>query len=200
VQKINPTLGASRIRRVYVQSGLSLYQANRKWKVLKERTPLAIPMAKNVEWAIDFMHDRLVNGRPFRTMNLVDEYDRMGLTITTATSITARRVTRELDWVIECHGKPDALRTDNGPEFVSKWFQSWLKSKGIKWSSIDKGKPAQNAIIERFNRTYREDVLDANLFYSLEDVRRKTESFLNEYNRIRPHEALNYSTPCEYRR
>ena len=142
---------------------------------------------------------KLVNGRKFRTMNLVDGYNRMGLVITSDTSITARRVTRELERVIECHGKPKAIRTDNDPEFISKWFQNWLGRMEIKWSSIEKGKPSQNAIIGPFNRTYREDVLDANLFFTLEKVRRRTEGFLNEYNTIRPHEALNYSTPWNFR-
>jgi len=199
VQRRNPEMTISKIRRIYVQSGLSLYQANRKRKIFGKGKPLVIPMAKNEEWALDFMHDQLVNGRNFRTMNLVDEYDRRCLVITSDTSITARRVTRELERVIECYGKPKAIRTDNGPEFISKWFQNWLGSKGIKWSSIEKGKPSQNAIIERFNRTYREDVLDANLFFTLEEVRKKTETFLNEYNTIRPHEALKYSTPWNFR-
>jgi putative transposase len=200
VQRIHPEMKSSKIRRVYVDSGLSLYRPVRKRRVSKKPEPLAVPMAKNEEWAMDFMSDRMVDGRPFRTLNLIDEYDRYCLNITVDTSINARRVTRELERVIESQGKPMAIRTDNGPEFTSKWFQCWLKSAGIKWSAIEKGEPSQNAFIERFNRTLREDVLDANLFFNLSNARRNTESFQREYNTRRPHEALNYMTPCEVRR
>lgn len=200
VQRICPEMKSSRIRRVYVDSGLSLYRPVRKGRISKKPEPLSIPLAKNEEWAMDFMSDRMADGRPFRTLNLIDEYDRYCLNITVDTSITSRRVTRELDRVIESQGKPLAIRTDNGPEFTSKWFQCWLKSAGIKWSAIEKGEPSQNAFIERFNRTLREDVLDANIFLNLSNARRDTESFQHEYNMNRPHEALNYKTPCEVRR
>ena len=90
------------------------------------------------------------------------------------------------------------IRTDNGPEFTSIIFQNWMERKGIEWIRIQKGKPQQNAIVERFNRTYREDVLDANIFFSLDHAREVTHSWIEEYNDDRPHEALNYQTPNEY--
>src|SRR5690606_22871841 len=105
-----------------------------------------------------------------------------------------RKVTAFLDRLIERYGKPKRIRTDNGPEFTSKWFQLWLKQKGIAWSPIQKGSPQQNAIAERFNRTYREDVLDANLFVSLDHARELTEKWQWEYNHVREHESLNYQT------
>lgn len=107
-------------------------------------------------------------------------------------------VIQYLERVIEKHGKPCRIRTDNGPEFRSKAFQKWLSNNSIEWSRIQKGKPQQNAIIERFNRTYREDVLDANLFYTIEHAMQITQNWLQEYNGSRPHEALNYQTPQEY--
>lgn len=100
--------------------------------------------------------------------------------------------------LIDHHGKPMAIRTDNGPKFTSRHFQNWLAEKEIKWVQIQKGKPQQNAVIERFNRTYREDVLDANLFGSLEDVRSITQDWIRYYNQERPHQALDYKTPQSY--
>ncbi len=100
--------------------------------------------------------------------------------------------------MIEKHGKPKGIRTDNGPEFTSGLFQDWLDKNNIEWVKIQKGKPQQNAIIERFNKTYREDVLDANLFFSLQDVKDLTERWIEDYNYERPHEALDFKTPSEY--
>ena len=108
------------------------------------------------------------------------------------------RVSELLEIAIECHGKPASIRTDNGPEFVSKRFQLWLKDMEIKWVNIRKGKPQENCFIERFNRTAREDLFDANIFLSLEDANEKAAEFKDEYNTVRPHESLKNKTPLEY--
>jgi putative transposase len=100
--------------------------------------------------------------------------------------------------MIDTHGKPKRIRTDNGPEFTSKRFQAWLDEKRIKWNPIQNGKPQQNAIVERFNRTYREDVLDAYIFESLQHVQSVTELWIKDYNGCRPHQSLNNLTPLEY--
>lgn len=100
--------------------------------------------------------------------------------------------------IIEKHGKPKRIRTDNGPEFTSNLFQQWLDKNEIERAKIQKGKPQQNAIVERFNRTYREDVLDANLFFTLDQARDLTEQWIEDYNNERPHEALEFKTPAEY--
>ena len=110
----------------------------------------------------------------------------------------SRAVIHFLERMIEKHGKPKGIRTDNGPEFTSSLFQDWLDKNNIEWVKIQKGKPQQNAIIERFNKTYREDVLDANLFFSLQDVKDLTERWIEDYNYERPHEALDFKTPSEY--
>ena len=100
--------------------------------------------------------------------------------------------------MIEKYGKPQKIRTDNGPEFTSKRFQSWLSDQKIKWSKIQKGSPWQNAIVERFNRTYREDILDANWFYNINQAQQITDEWIEDYNNERPHEALDYQTPKQY--
>jgi putative transposase len=90
------------------------------------------------------------------------------------------------------------MRGDNGPELMAKWFKNWLRLRGIQWSAIPKGSPQQNAIVERFNRTYREDVLDANIFFSIDQAQQITDQWLEEYNNDREHEALGYQTPAAY--
>ena len=199
VQKQYPHMGSSKIRRVYVKEGFSLTRKiRRRTKNNNPANPILIPLQRNDEWAIDFMCDVLENGRRFRTLNVIDHFNREGIGITIDLSLPAKKVTAFLDRLIERNEKPRRIRTDNGPEFTSKWFQLWLKQNGIEWSPIQKGSPQQNAIIERFNRTYREDVLDANLFASLDHARELTEKWLWEYNHEREHESLDYRTPIAY--
>ncbi len=113
-------------------------------------------------------------------------------------SMPSKRVIELLEIAIECHGRPAFIRTDNGPEFIAKRFQLWMKKNGIKWANIRKGNPQENCFIERFNRTAREDLFDSNIFLSLEDANEKAVEFKEEYNTIRPHESLNNKTPLEY--
>ena len=113
-------------------------------------------------------------------------------------SIPSQRVIEILEKAIEKHGKPKGIRTDNGPEFTSGLFQSWMDKNNITWVKIQKGKPQQNAIIERFNKTYREDVLDANILPSLEQLKVITDQWIDDYNNERPHQSLNYQTPNQY--
>lgn len=157
-----------------------------------------MPLERNIEWTIDYMSDTLSGGRKFRALNVVDHFNRQCMGITLDYSLPACRLIQALERIIEREGKPVIIRTDNGPEFRSKRFQLWLKQNNIKWSPIQKGKPQQNAIVERFNKTYREDVLDANIFHSMELAREITERWMRDYNYERPHQALNYKTPMTY--
>lgn len=198
VQKKHPYIGASRIRRVYEQEGFTL--AKRLKRRIKDnpKNPIQPCFNANEEWAIDFMSDALADGRKIRTLNVVDHFNRKCMGIEVSRSLPARLVILFLQILIEKHGKPKRIRTDNGPEFRSKLFQLWLQQNGIEWSKIQKGKPQQNAIIERFNRTFREDVLDANIFFSTEQAQEITNKWVNEYNNVRPHQSLNYQTPSTY--
>lgn len=198
VRKSHPEMSASKIRRVYVQHGFSLYKRLKKRRLKNPPNPISVPLTANEEWAMDFMSDALVDGRRFRTLNIIDQFNRKCLGIYVKNSIPARQVIHQLQILIETHGKPKSIRTDNGPEFTSKVFQTWLKKAKIKWSAIEKGKPQQNGIVERFNRTFREDVLDANLFFSLEQAQKLTNDWIKYYNEKRPHQALKYKTPEEY--
>lgn len=198
VQKKHPNIGSSKIRRVYEKEGFSLYRRLKRRLKQQIANPITIPLKANEEWAMDFMSDVLENGKKFRTFNVVDHFDRSCKGIFVAYSLPASRVVEFMEQIIEKYGKPKRIRTDNGPEFRSKRFQLWMKNNDIEWSPIQNGKPQQNAIVERFNKTFREDILDANLFISIEHAQRIANHWVNEYNEDRPHQALGYKTPMEY--
>ena len=136
------------------------------------------------------MHDALYCGRRFRTLNVIDEANRECLTIEIGTSIPSARLIRVLSRLIDCYGAPNAIRLDNGPELVSQMFTEWAAAKSIAIRYIQPGKPNQNAFVERFNRTYRTEVLDAYLFTNLEQIQAITDQWLIDYHEYRPHEAL----------
>lgn len=189
---------SGRIRRIYEQGGFALNKNPKRRRINNPVNPIAVTSRPHQEWAIDFMSDALVNGRKIRTLNMIDHYSRMCLGIVVAHNFPARRVIPHVERMIEKYGKPERIRTDNGPEFISKHFQKWLKDNSIEWSCIPKGRPDQNALIERFNRSYREEILDTNLFYGVEDAQSRTDLWINEYNHEWHHESLNFKTPAEY--
>jgi putative transposase len=188
-----------RVYRVY-----KLLRLNRKRKG-KRRLPSRVkqPLVKqeeiNQSWSMDFMSDSMVGGRRFRTFNLIDDCTREVLAIEIDTSLSSKRIIRTLERVILERGKPSTIRTDNGPEFTSKDLELWAKDNEIQIQFIQPGKPMQNGYIERFNRIYRESILDAYLFFDLDQVRQLTEEWMDEYNNRRPHESLNNLTPNEWK-
>jgi Integrase core domain. len=175
LQRMHPEWKSGRIRRIYEQGGYALSQKLRRRRISNPANPIAITTQVHEEWAIDFMSDALVNGRKIRTLNTIDHYSRMCLAIVVAHHFPARQVIEYLQRMIEKYGKPKRIRTDNGPEFISKLFQKWLKDSGIEWCKIPGGRPDQNSLVERFNRSYREEILDANLFYTIEEAQRRTD-------------------------
>ena len=156
-------------------------------------------MAANDTWSMDFMHDTLMNGRKFRVLNIIDDFNREALRIEPYFSIGSHLVTKILERLTLERGKPKAIRVDNGPEFISSALSEWCLDKGIKLIYIQPGKPMQNGYIERFNRSYREDVLDANLFESIHQARALSDEFMDDYNLHRPHESLGNLSPINYR-
>lgn len=187
-----------RVYRVYCDLKLNLRKKPKKRLPPRDSIPLVQPMCANQTWSLDFMHDVLTNGRCFRTFNILDDFNRQALHIDIAFSMPARRVTDVLDMLIAVQGQPKQIRSDNGCEFTSHHYQNWAKENGIQLLFIQPGKPAQNAYIERFNRTYREDILDAYWFESLNEVTHLTDQWLKDYNYKRPHQALNDKTPMQF--
>lgn len=188
-----------RVYRIYCAMRLNLPRRIKRRVPRRERQPLAVAQQMNQVWAMDFMSDTLYDGRRLRTLNVIDEANRGGLGIEVATSIPTQRVIRVLDQLIQLHGCPQAIRCDNGPEFTSQALAQWCGRRGIEIRFIQPGKPDQNAYVERFNRSYREEILSAYLFDSLVQVQEITDSWLVSYNEQRPHDALGSLPPAMYR-
>jgi len=144
------------------------------------------------------MRDTLYDGRVFRTFNVIDEGNREALRIEIGTSISAIRVVRIMNELIEVYGKPEAIRLDNGPELTAHKFVEWAEKHNISLRYIQPGKPNQNAFIERFNKSYREEILDANLFNTLAEVQDATDEWVDDYNNFRPHESLGRIPPTQF--
>lgn len=187
-----------KVWRVYCQMGLNLPRRTKRRVPQRVPAPLQASRQVNAGWALDFMHDALYDGRRFRTLNVIDEANREALAIEVGTSIPARRLIRTLSRLIEWYGTSGAIRLDNGPEMTSQAFMEWAAAKGIALRFIEPGEPNQNTYIERFNRTYRTEVLDACLFKSIEQVQHITEEWLLEYNERRPHDALGGVPPRQF--
>ncbi len=187
-----------RIRRVYRDLALHLQRKPKKRLPNRTAQTLTVPAQSNQTWSLDFMSDALSDGRTFRTLNIIDDFNREALWIEVDTSLPAERVVRVLEQLLLWRAKPIQIRMDNGPELISQRLEHWAKEHQIGLLHIQPGKPAQNAYIERFNRTYREDVLDAYLFDDLEEVREITQQWLEDYNIIRPHEALRGLSPHQF--
>jgi putative transposase len=187
-----------RIYRVYCEMGLNLHRKPKKRLPGRTAQVLVQPERANQSWSLDFMSDSLSDGRAFRTLNILDDFNREALWIEVDTSLPAERLIRILEILIPWRGSPTQIRMDNGPELISHRLESWAKEHSITLAHIQPGKPAQNAYIERFNRTFREDVLDAYLFSSLEEVRQIVEPWIENYNAIRPHEALEGLSPYQF--
>jgi len=184
-----------RVHRVYCALRLNCTRRTRRRVPRRPRVPLSAPAVLNQTWALDFMRDTLYDGRVFRTLNVLDQGNREGLAIEIGFSLPSRRVLALLEELVALHGAPGALRMDNGPEFLAAIVAAWAEHRGIQLDFIQPGKPAQNAFIERFNQTYRTEVLDANVFNGLAEVRAITADWLVRYNTERPHDSLGRVPP-----
>lgn len=189
-----------RVLRIYRLLGLTMRRKSRKRLPTRIKTPLDQPSAPRETWSMDFMSDSLVTGRRFRIFNIIDDFNRQALCTTPNFSMPAIRVVSYLKQAIEVYGKPLEIRVDNGPEFISKIFIQFCETESIEINYIQPGKPSQNGYVERFNKTFREDVLDAYLFRNLDEVTLQSELFREDYNENHPHKSLGRKSPNEYLR
>jgi len=187
-----------RVHRVYCSLKLNKRRKGKKRLPTRCPSPLVVPEAMNECWSADFMSDALWDGRRYRTFNVVDDFNREILAIEVDFNLPAARVVRTLERIAAVRGYPLKLRLDNGPELVSIALAEWAEAHGVTLEFIKPGKPMQNGFIERFNRSYRQAVLDMYVFQTLNEVREQTEKWIKEYNEERPHESLRDLTPREF--
>ncbi len=196
------TLGHSwnhkRIYHVYRQLGLNHPRRTKRRLPVRPSIPVFVPEGPSEVWSADFMSDALYHGTRFRTFNILDGFNREVLAIEVDTSLRTERVIRVLDRLKTDRELPHMIRVDNGPEFLSQQLHEWGKANRVLIYHIHPGRPTQNAVIERFNRTYRNEVLNLYLFQSLEQVREITAHWMTIYNEQRPHVSLQGAAPCTY--
>jgi len=187
-----------RVYRVYCTLKLNMRRKGKKRLPNRYPVPLSVPADMNQCWSIDFMCDSLFCGRRFRTFNVVDDYNREALAIEVDLSLPSVRVVRVLERIVAWRGYPTKIRMDNGPEFISATLAEWADEHDVQLEFIKPGKPTQNSYVERFNRTYRTEVLNMYAFRRLSEVREITDNWIREYNEERPHDSLGNLTPREY--
>lgn len=187
-----------RVYRIYKSMKLNLRNKRKKRPPTRVKEPLLRPIYPNVTWSMDFMHGTLENGKSVRSLNIIDDFNREILSISIDTSLPSARVISVLEQLVEWRGKPDKIRVDNGPEFIAEKLKIWCRTKEIELFFIQPGKPTQNSLVERFNRTFRSEFLDVYLFESIKEMRNHAEVWMWMYNNERPHSALQYLTPRDF--
>ena len=198
IRKEGHSWGRSRVLRVYREMGLVRRQKRRRRLPDAERKPLEAPTQINEVWSMDFMSDSLEDGRRFRVLNVIDDCNRECLLSEGSISYPAPRVTRTLEKIGQQRGYPKYIRTDNGPEFIAKEYKAWAEARNIQLVYATPGRPMENGYVERFNRTFREDVLDAYIFESLSQFNILAEKWSEDYNNHHPHQSLGDKSPREY--
>jgi len=187
-----------KVERLWREEGLQIPQRHRKRKRLYHKDSSVIrlrPRYQNHIWSIDFVHDKLANGRPYKMLTVLDEYTREALCVAVKSRMGKAEKLKKLKKLILKHGRTEFIRSDNGPEFIAENFHTWLTRIEIKPIRIYPGSPWENGYNERFNGTLRREVLNAKWFTSIRQARVVIDSWLKQYNHIRPHQALNMRPP-----
>ena len=189
-----------KLYRLYREEGLSVRRRRGRKRARGSRTPMPVPLRPNDRWSMDFVADTFGASRRLRILAINDDACRENLCLVGDTSISGVRVARELDTLVRLYGKPACIVSDNGTEFTSRAILKWASENRVEWHYIDPGKPQQNAFIESFNGSLRDELLNEELFDSLADARRKLAVWRYDYNNVRPHSSLGNRTPAEARR
>lgn len=192
------TVNHKKVERLYRQEGLSLRIRKRKKRAAMVRVPLPKPERAGQVYAMDFVHDRLANGRRIKCLTIVDPLAKESPAIEVDHSIPGLRVCRVLDWIFADRLLPETIIVDNGPEFSGKALDEWAYRHGVKLHFIEPGKPIQNAFCESFNGKFRDECLNEHWFTTLQEAKDLIEAWRKEYNDERPHSSLEGRTPSEY--
>jgi len=187
-----------RVLRVYRELKLQMRRKRKRRLPSRIKEPLIQPEALNHTWSMDFMHDVLESGRKVRVLNIIDDFNREALAVEAGYSHNSHSVIEQLEIIMITRDKPRRIRVDNGPEFISQRLREWCDQKEITLTFIQPGKPTQNAYIERFNRFYREDILDAYIFESIDELRVLSRNWQDDYNQNHPHKSLGGMTPDQF--
>jgi putative transposase len=190
--------GVNRIYRLYREEGLAVRRRRARRRAVGTRAPILIEAKVNARWSLDFVHDQFACGRRFRILNVVDDVTRECLAAVPDTSISGKRVARELTALIQRRGKPGMIVSDNGTELTSNAILAWCVEHRIDWHYIAPGKPMQNGFCESFNGRMRDELLNESLFFGLDHARRVIGTWADDYNTARPHSSLGYRTPAAY--
>ena len=191
-------MNRKKTQRLYREEGLSVRKRRGRKKATGTRATLLTVAVPNARWSVDFVHDQFSHGRRFRIFNVIDDVTKECLAAVVDTSISGRRVARELTAVIARRGKPGLIGSDHGTEFTSNAMLAWTEEAGVSWHFIAPGKPMQNGICEAFNSKMRDELLNETLFHGLDHARAVVADWVADYNAERPHSALSYQTPAAF--
>lgn len=187
-----------RTQRLYREEGLAVRKRRGRKRATGTRAPILTVAEPDARWSVDFVHDQLACGRRIRVLNVIDDVTKECLGAVVDTSISGRRVARELTAIVARRGKPKLIVSDHGTEFTSNAMLAWTAESGVAWHFIAPGKPMQNGICEAFNARMRDELLNETLFFGLDRAREAVARWVVDYNQRRPHSALGYQTPAAY--
>ncbi len=193
-------MNPKKLYRLYREEGLAVKRRRGRKRARGTRTPMPMALVPNQRWSLDFVADTFGASCKFRILAAIDDCCRENLCLIADTSISGARVARELDALVRIYGKPACIVSDNGTEFTSRAILKWAEQNDVIWHYIDPGKPQQNAFIESFNGSLRDELLNEEIFDTLDDARRKLALWRYDYNAVRPHSSLGNLTPLEARR
>ena len=191
-------VNAKRIYRLYTEEGLIVRTQRRRERAQRQRLPQGLAVRRNEQWSMDFVAQRLPDGRWIRVLTVVDQYTRECLTLHADIALSGEKVAAALDKIVIRRGAPKSITVDNGTEFASKAMDLWAYSNGVHLDFIRPRRPVENGYIESFNGRLRDECLNVEVFFSLADARRKLALWQHDYNHHRPHSALADRTPAEF--
>lgn len=193
-----PGVNHKRVYRLYSEANLAVRKRRKAKRPIAERQPLQVPQRINEVWSMDFVADSLVNGRRLKMLTVADDFTHECVDIVVDHGISGQYVTRMLDQAATFRGYPQAVRTDNGPEFTSRAFMGWTQARGIRHLLIEPGRPMQNAFIESFNGRLRDECLNEQWFETLAQARVVVAGWRRDYNEVRPHSSIGRIPPAQF--